>query len=110
MYYNNKKYSIDITKIIEYCLVSENKNISGSEITEGYEKLGEEDDTLTLTSRVIRENIDVSNPQNDMISYDIIKMFLSIILGQDDTNKIHDNFSFVIAFNTFVHMGFIVEV
>ena len=108
--FNTKKYVLDVKAIIDFCLVSEEKNIRGNEITEGYEKLNEDDDILTLTSRVIRENTDVSNPQNDMIAYDFIKMVLSILLGQEENSVPSKNFSFVLAFNTLLSMGFLKEV
>ena len=78
--YNGRTFYIDIDKIIEFCLKSEDKSVRDSEITEGYEKLTDESNVLTLTSRVIRENTGTSNPQNDMITYDIFKIILSIIL------------------------------
>ena len=76
--FNNRIYYIDVEKIIEFCLKSENKNVRDSEITEGYEKLTDESNVLTLTSRVIRENTGTSNPQNDMITYDIFKTAFSV--------------------------------
>ena len=63
--YNGRTFYIDIDKIIEFCLKSEDKSVRDSEITEGYEKLTDESNVLTLTSRVIRENTGTSNPQND---------------------------------------------
>lgn len=108
--FNNRFYYIDVEKIIEFCLKSENKNVRDSEITEGYEKLTDESNVLTLTSRVIRENTGTSNPQNDMITYDIFKMLLAVILGQEATSNPILNVSFVFAFNTLVNMGLIKEV
>lgn len=107
--FEGRTFYVDVDKIIEYCLKSENKNIRDSEITEGYEKLDEESNALTLTSRVIRENTGTSNPQNDMITYDIFKMFLSILLGQEATSNPMLNVSFAIAFNTMLEMGFLIE-
>ena len=108
--FNNRIYYIDVEKIIEFCLKSENKNVRDSEITEGYEKLTDESNVLTLTSRVIRENTGTSNPQNDMITYDVVKMFLSIVLSQNDEDAPFENLSFAIAFNTLVDMGFLHEI
>lgn len=108
--YNNRTYYIDVEKIIEFCLKSENKNVRDSEITEGYEKLTEESNVLTLTSRVIRENTGTSNPQNDMITYDIFKMLLSVLLGQEATSNPEFNVSYVIAFNTMMEMGLLIEI
>lgn len=108
--YNGRTFYIDIDKIIEFCLKSEDKSVRDSEITEGYEKLTEESNVLTLTSRVIRENTGTSNPQNDMITYDIFKMILSIILGQDAASNPEMNVSYIIAFNTLMQMGVIVEI
>lgn len=108
--YNGRTFYIDIDKIIEFCLKSENKNVRDSEITEGYEKLTDDSNVLTLTSRVIRENTGTSNPQNDMITYDIFKMILAVILGQEATSNPELNVSYIIAFNTLMQMGMIVEI
>ena len=108
--YNGRTFYVDINKIIEFCLKSENKNVRDSEITEGYEKLTDESNVLTLTSRVIRENTGTSNPQNDMITYDVFKMILAVILGQDATSNPELNVSYIIAFNTLMQMGMIVEI
>lgn len=108
--YNGRTFYIDIDKIIEFCLKSENKNVRDSEITEGYEKLTDESNVLTLTSRVIRENTGTSNPQNDMITYDVFKMILAVILGQDATSDPELNVSYIIAFNTLMQMEMIVEI
>ena len=107
--YKKKKYYLDVEKIIEFCLKSENKNVRDSEITEGYEKLMDDSNVLTLTSRVIRENTGTSNPQNDMITYDIFKMLLSVLLGQEATSNPELNISFCIAVNTMIQMGFLKE-
>ncbi len=108
--YDGRAFAINTQALIDYCLVSEDKTIRDSEITEGYEKLSEDEDTLTLTSRVIRENSGASNPQNDMITYDVVKMFLSIVLSQNDEDSPFENLSFAIAFNTLVEMGFLYEI
>ena len=108
--YDGRAFAINTQSLIDYCLVSEDKTIRDSEITEGYEKLSDDEDTLTLTSRVIRENTGASNPQNDMITYDVVKMFLSIVLSQNDEDNPFENLSFAIAFNTLVEMGFLYEI
>ena len=108
--YDNRTFYLDVNKMIEFCLKSENKNVRDSEITEGYEKLTEESNVLTLTSRVIRENTGTSNPQNDMITYDILKMLLSIVLGQEASSNPMLNVSFAVAFNTMLEMGFLIEI
>ena len=107
--YDNKIFAINTKALIDYCLVSENKNIRDNEITEGYERL-DDTEVLTLTSRVIRENTGASNPQNDMITYDVVKMFLTIVLSQADDDEPFQNISFAIAFNTLAQMGFLVEI
>lgn len=108
--YNGRVFIVNVDALIKYCLVSEEKNIRDNEITEGYERLSETDDVLTLTSRVIRENTGASNPQNDMITYDVIKMFLTIILGQSDDDHPFDNISFAVAFNSLANLGFLIDI
>ena len=108
-YINGKVYYLDIQKMIDFCLISENKNVRDNEITEGYEKLSDETNVLTLTSRVIRETSGVSNPQNDMITYDLFKMCLSILLGQEAGDAYKFNISFAIAFNTLVELEVLKE-
>lgn len=108
--FGGKNYILDINKIIEFCLTSDNKLSRDHEVTEGYEKMDEDSDELTLTSRVIRENSGPSNPQNDMVTYDFIKLLLSILLGQDEKSDVSNNISFALAFNTMVAMEFLIEV
>ena len=108
--YDNQIFAINVDALIKYCLVSEEKNIRDNEITEGYERLSEEDDVLTLTSRVIRENTGASNPQNDMITYDVIKMFLGVILSQSADENPYYNISFAVAFNSLANLGFLIEI
>ena len=103
-------FAVNVDALIKYCLVSEEKNIRDNEITEGYERLSDEDDVLTLTSRVIRENTGASNPQNDMITYDVVKMFLGVILSQTAEDNPYDNISFAVAFNSLANLGFLVEI
>ena len=45
-----------------------------------------------------------------MITYDVVKMFLSIVLSQNDEDSPFENLSFAIAFNTLVEMGFLYEI
>jgi hypothetical protein len=106
---NGKVYYLDVQKMIDFCLISENKNVRDNEITEGYEKLSDDSNVLTLTSRVIREASGVSNPQNDMITYDLFKMCLSILLGQEAGDTYKFNISFAIAFNTLVELEVLKE-
>ena len=106
---NRKVYYLDMQKLIDFCLISESKNVRDNEITEGYEKLSDDSNVLTLTSRVVREASGVSNPQNDMITYDFFKMCLSVILGQDYGDMYKENISFTIAFNTLVEMDILKE-
>ena len=108
--YGNQIFAIDVDALIKYCLVSEEKNIRDNEITEGYERLTDEDDVLTLTSRVIRENTGASNPQNDMITYDVVKMFLGVILSQSADEDPYTNISFAVAFNSLANLGFLIEI
>ena len=108
--YGGEIFAIDVDALIKYCLVSEEKNIRDNEITEGYERLSEDDDVLTLTSRVIRENTGASNPQNDMITYDVVKMFLGIVLNQTAEDDPYSNISFAVAFNSLVNLGFLIEI
>jgi hypothetical protein len=108
--YGNQIFAVDVDALIKYCLVSEEKNIRDNEITEGYERLSEEDDVLTLTSRVIRENTGASNPQNDMITYDVVKMFLGVILSQSSDENPYTNISFAVAFNSLANLGFLIEI
>ena len=106
---DGKIFYLDVQKMIDFCLTSENKNVRDNEITEGYEKLSEDSNVLTLTSRVIREASGVSNPQNDMITYDLFKMALSVLLGQEPGDAYKYNISFAVAFNTLVELGILME-
>ena len=110
--FNGKKYMIDIEALKRICLISSDQNGKETEVTEGYD-VREEDGSLSLTSKILREVKSTGNPQNDMIIYDIIKAFIVRLLENDYTeidfiNKL--DFSTVLSFNTLVECGLLVEI
>jgi hypothetical protein len=45
-----------------------------------------------------------------MITYDVIKMFLGVILSQSADENPYYNISFAVAFNSLTNLGFLVEI
>lgn len=104
-----KKYTFDFTKLKEACLISDNQKNNEKEITEAYER--DDDGNIAMSSKIIREVKTPGNSQNDMIIYDIIKLF--IIRLMENTLLEHEfepDFSTSLAFNTLINWGFLKEI
>ena len=89
-----------------------NKDLGGTreyEISQVYE-LGEDGD-LNLSSKVEHETKSSTNPQNDMIVYDVIKMLIVSLLENNGTEKEFEyDFGTAFALNTLISIGVVVEV
>lgn len=104
-----KKYAIDLIKLEEACLISDNQKNNEKEITEAYER--DSDGNITMSSRIIREVKTAGNSQNDMIIYDLIKLF--VIRLMENTLLEHEfepDFSTSLAFNTLINWGILKEI
>jgi hypothetical protein len=45
-----------------------------------------------------------------MITYDVVKMFLGVILSQSSDENPYTNISFAVAFNSLANLGFLIEI
>ena len=105
---NGKNYFLDMDAIMKWCLSSQKNVTTETELNEGYD-VSEEGD-LTMVSKVVRE-LKGSNPQDDTIKYDFIKMILvPIITEVPDFNEIEENLSLSLLFNTLIKMEFLKEI
>ena len=105
---NGKKFAIDLEKVKEYCFSEKDKD-SDIEITNTFET--DENGELVMTGKLLREIKSNSESQNDVMVYDLIKMFIGRLL--DNSEKIDDtnlDFSTSLAFNSMLKLGIIVEV
>jgi hypothetical protein len=98
-------YRINLDKLKEICLTS--SNMGGAkemQIAQTYEM--NDDDELTLLSRVEHETRSSNNPQNDMIVYDIVKILLTVLLEDNSTlDNITPTFNRAITINTLLSWG-----
>lgn len=108
--FGKKKYAFDLDEIKKFCLISSDQSGREKEITEAYE-FNEETSQLTLTSKIDREVKGTGNPQNDMIIYDIVKLFIMALLdNQAITEEFVMDFSTSLAINTLIKWNMLVEV
>ena len=111
----NKKYAFDLSKIKDFCLMSDKEKGGEVEIMEVHEP--NERGNLTLSSKTVHEVKGSGNPQNDTIMYDLIKVFIVTLLNSEiDVNSpektviSHMDFATRLAFNTLIEMGFLYEI
>lgn len=104
----NRKYLIDLDKLKEVCMLKDKE--SENEITTTYETNDEGD--LTMTAKLLREVKSIGNAQNDMVVYDVVKMFIGRLLENQDRSDIdfQVDFSTALAFNTLLGAGILIEV
>lgn len=109
--YNGKRYAFDIEKIKSICLVSSTQKDGETEITEVYG--GEGHDDMELSSKIVRENRTQGNTQNDVIIYDMVKLFIVRLLENAEVVNEYPmtlDFSTSIALNTMLKWGLLIEV
>lgn len=107
-----KKYAFDINALLKVCLISNEQNSREKEITNVYNIDGaEEDDLLTLTSKVERELKTDGNPQNDVIAWDFMKILIEDLINKKETeDRFTKDFSTSIVMNTLIKEKIIVEI
>lgn len=108
-----KKYAFDVNKIKEICIESSNDDDdSENEITTTYEK--NDDGSLEISGKLIREVKTGNNTQNGMIVYDVIKLFIMRLLENTEvitrTTRPSIDFSTSLALNTLIKCGILVEI
>lgn len=106
--FKGKKYALNFENMKKVCLSASEDNCGKElEITNVYESNG---DDYTISSRVERETKVNKNPQNDMILYDIVKLFIISLLENDRTETEFENdFGTVFAINTLLNWGVLEE-
>ena len=106
---NNRKFAVDIQAIKDFCLVGKEDNLREHELTESYEWDGEVNE-MQITNRITRD-VKGGNEQNDMIVYDLVKLFLIRLLDNASPSEEFDmDFSTSLALNTLIKFGMIVEI
>lgn len=103
-----KKYKFNINAIMEWCLASSKNPIKETEFNEGYDT--NENGDLQMMTKVVRE-LKTTNSQDDTFRYDFIKLMLSPFFNEIfSLEDIENNWSYKTLFNTFIDMGFLVEI
>ena len=111
----DKKYALDIKKIKEFCLASDKEKGGQIEVMEVQEP--GDNGLLGIVSKTTHELKSTGNPQNDTISYDLVKLFIVTLLDSDlkwnyEGNLMMNEMTFAmrLSFNTLVEIGFLYEV
>lgn len=84
--FNGSEYYIDINRIYEIVSFAKNDDAIGQEITDSYERAVGND--LQLTSKIIRETKTNGDTAINNIKYDLIKMFLDVVLDIDSSTEL----------------------
>lgn len=104
-----KKYAIDLDQLKKFCIIpsKDKEKETESEVIVTYEA------DLKMSSKVLRELKMAGNPQSDMITYDIVKLFIERLLNNgsfvDNADKELD-VSTSLAINTLIKSKILVEV
>lgn len=105
-----KRYTFDLGKLKDICLISDEQKGMEKEITEAYER-DDVDGSMNLSSRILREVKGSGNPQNDMIIYDIVKLFIVRLMENASfEDEFKTDFSTMISLNTLINWGIIKEI
>lgn len=107
--FNGKKYALNLEKLKEICLTSSSEyGGKEMEITQVYEP--DNSGEFSIASRVEHETKVNKTPQNDMIVYDIVKLFIVSLLENSTAEaEFQNDFSTVLAINTLLSWGILEE-
>lgn len=115
-YTDNRKWVFDMEKLEEICFKTKTEiGQATTEITEAYEKSGF-GENLSPATKAIREIKTTGNTQNDTMRYDLMKMFLGVLLGKDGymfgnlDEELKYSLALNISFNTLKKYGILKEV
>lgn len=110
--YNDKSYAFKLEKILNFYANGENGKNKETEIIDIYEM--DADNSPKIVSKQTREVKSNSPTQNENIRYDLIKMFISVLLENNTDVKNDDEITFDIgtslAFNTLLDNGYLYEI
>lgn len=105
-----KQYAFNLDAIKEICLKQhEDNGTKEYEISQAYER--QDDGEFTLASKLEHEVKTFGNQQNDMILYDVVKLFIVSLL-ENNTNIEEEEFDLgtALAINTMIDWGILYEV
>ena len=109
--FDGKFYRLNLERVNEFCLISRGKTNSEGEITEAYES--DENGEFHLTSKINREIKTAANNQDDMITYDFVKMLVGRLIESSVSTRENENdvdFGFALVFNTLMSEGMLEEI
>jgi hypothetical protein len=107
--FRGKKYAFNLEALKRVCLTPSSEH-SGREIeiTNVYEPTPDGD--YVISSKVEHETKVNKTPQNDMIVYDFVKMFILTLLEVNSNEmEYQDTLSTVLAINTLISWGILEE-
>lgn len=103
--FGNYTYRLHLEKLKELCLTA-SKEGGGKEIQIAQTYEVDENDELSLISKVEHETKSIGNNQNDMIIYDIFKLLLVTLLEDDRTTENYKpTFNTTLAINSLLSWG-----
>lgn len=106
---NDKSYVFDINKIMEFCFDLVDERTNDSEITESY-VVNEENNKLEVVSKQVREIKGSDNTSKNTIRYDMIKMFIDVLVNADNGEQRPLTFGEAIIINTMINENLIREI
>lgn len=103
-----KKYAFNLDKVREICLTnSEAGGTIQQEISQVYDR--QEDGDYAMSSKAEHETKIIGNSQNDMIIYDIVKLFIVTLLENNSTTDDDVDLGTALALNTMIDWGLLYE-
>lgn len=105
--YNGISYAINLNKILKFYSDTESNKNKETEIVDTYEI--DSTNVARLIGKQIREAKSNQPAQNETIKYDLIKMFLTVLLDNDNRTTDVD-LGTNLAFNTLLENDFIYEI
>jgi hypothetical protein len=99
-----------MAEIKKFCLTSDKEKGGQVEIMEVQEPRA--DGTFGLSSKTVHEVKSTGNPQNDTITYDLVKLLIVTLLDNDvDVDESNQGtFGMMLALNTLLEAGMIYEI
>lgn len=107
---NSKKYTIDLNRLFEFVFDEGYSRITDSEIVETYI---EDDETknLVLANKQLRELKAGDNSSKQAIRYDMVKLFVDLLMSIDLDEGIEAlSFGEILIINTLLSQGILVEI
>lgn len=108
--FNGRKYAFNLEKIKDFCLVSDKERGGQVEVMEVQEP--NDNGMLGIVSKTTHEVKGTGNPQNDSITYDLMKLFIVTLLDNEmkGTTETEMTFPIRLSFNTLLENGFLYEI